>query len=108
MVHEFAEAAFAMKPGEVSATPVKSPFGYHIIKVEERRATPAASFEESRDQLRRQMLQEQVDQVVQRVRASASIERLDQPAAGGSLLDNAAPPAASGPTGGRPAPAQRR
>ncbi|TDH59584.1 peptidylprolyl isomerase, partial [Dankookia rubra] len=113
MVPEFAEAAFAMKPGELSA-PVKSPFGWHVIKVEERRAAPVPGFEESRQQLRQQMLQEQVDAVVQRVRAGARVERLDQPPAGGSLLDNAsppaagaAPPAASPPGGARPAPQRR-
>ncbi len=106
MVPEFAEAAFAMKPGEVSAAPVKSPFGWHVIKVEERRSAPVPSFDESRQQLRQQMLQEQVDIVVQRVRATAKVERLDQPA-GGSLLDTAAPPAASPPPGARPAPQRR-
>ncbi|MFC7473049.1 peptidylprolyl isomerase [Dankookia sp. GCM10030260] len=105
MVPEFAEAAFAMKPGELSE-PVKSPFGWHVIRAEERRAAPVPSFEESRQQLRQQMLQEQVDAVVQRVRATAKVERLDQPAAGGSLLDNAAPPAAS-PGGARPAQPRR-
>lgn len=104
MVPEFAEAAFTMKPGELSA-PVKSPFGWHIIKVEERRAAPVPSFEDSRQQLRQQMLQEQVDAVVQRVRAAAKVERLDQPPAGG-LLDNAAPPAAT-PPAGRAAPQRR-
>jgi peptidyl-prolyl cis-trans isomerase C len=110
MVPEFAEAAFAMKPGEVSAAPVKSPFGWHVIQVEERRAAPVPSYEESRQQLRQQMLQEQVDAVVQRVRATAKIERLDVPPAGGSLLDNAAPPAGSppgSPPGARPAPQRR-
>jgi peptidyl-prolyl cis-trans isomerase C len=106
MVPEFAEAAFGMKPGELSA-PVKSPFGWHVIQVEERRAAPVPGFEESRQQLRQQMLQEQVDAVVQRVRATAKVERLDQPPAGGSLLDNAAPPAASPPGGARPAPQRR-
>ena len=114
MVPEFAEAAFALRPGQVSAAPVRSPFGWHVIQVEERRAAPVPGFEESRQQLRQQMLQEQVDAVVQRVRATAKVERLDQPPAGGSLLDNAsppaagaAPPAASPPGGARPAPQRR-
>lgn len=110
MVPEFAAAAFAMKPGEVSAEPVKSPFGWHVIKLEERRSAPVPSFEESRQQLRQQLVQEQVDAVVQRVRATAKIERLDQapaqPASGGSLLDSAAPPPAQ--PGGATNPAPRR
>jgi peptidyl-prolyl cis-trans isomerase C len=109
MVPEFAEAAFAMKPGEVSAAPVKSAFGWHVIKLEERRTAPVPSFEDSRQQLRQKMLEEQVDAVVQRVRATARIERLDQPAPApaGSLLDNAAPPPAppAPPAGAAP---QRR
>ena len=106
MVPEFAEAAFAMKPGEVSAAPVQSPFGWHVIKVEARRTAPVPSFEESRQQLRQQMLQEQVDKVVQQVRANAKVEIPGQaaPGAGGSLLDQAAPPAAGG---ARPAPQRR-
>ena len=42
MVPEFAEAAFALQPGQVSAAPVRSPFGWHVIKVEERRSAPVA------------------------------------------------------------------
>ena len=101
MVPEFAEAAFAMQPGDISAAPVKSPFGWHVIKVEERRSAAAPPFEEARQELRQQMLQEQVEAVVQRVRAGAKIERLDGPQPGSSLLDGAAPPA------GRPAPQRR-
>ncbi|WP_395020665.1 peptidylprolyl isomerase [Dongia sp.] len=37
MVQEFADAAFAMKPGEFSKVPVKTQFGYHVILVEEAR-----------------------------------------------------------------------
>ena len=105
MVPEFAEAAFALRPGQVSAAPVRSPFGWHVIKVEERRSAPVPGFEESRQQLRQKMLEEQVEVVVTRVRAAARVERLDQPAP--SMLDNAAPPAAS-PPAGRPAPQPQR
>jgi peptidyl-prolyl cis-trans isomerase C len=113
MVPEFAETAFALQPGQVSAAPVKSPFGWHVIKVEERRAAAAPSFEDAKPQLQRQMLEEGVEAMVQRIRSGAKIERLDSAAApvpAGSLLDNAAPPPAA-PSGGRaPAaqPQQRR
>ena len=107
MVPEFAEAAFALQPGQVSSAPVRSPFGWHVIKVEERRAAAAPSFEDAKPQIQRQMLEEGVEAMVQRVRSAAKIERLDSaaaPAPAGSLLDNAAPPPANAPGGGRAAP----
>jgi len=102
MVPEFAEAAFAMQPGQVSSAPVRSPFGWHIIKLEERRTAPVPSFEEARQQIERKMMEEQVDAVVRRIRAAAKVERFDQAPAtgggpGGSLLDGAMPPPAPAP-----------
>jgi peptidyl-prolyl cis-trans isomerase C len=108
MVPEFGNAAFAMQPGQVSQEPVRSQFGWHIIKVEERRQAPVPSFEESRQQIQRQMIQEGVDSTVRRIRAAAKVERLDTPPAptpGGALLENATPPApATGGGRGTPAP----
>jgi len=77
MVAEFSDAAFAMKPGEVSTTPVKSQFGWHIIKVEDRRVAPAPSFDETKDQLRSELSQAMVGEVVDGLRTKAKIERFD-------------------------------
>lgn len=93
MVPEFAEAAFALQPGQISRAPVHTAFGWHIIKVEERRAAPVPGFEESRAQLRQAMLQETLEVVVRGVVAAAVVERTAQPAAPGSLLQGATPPA---------------
>lgn len=100
MVPEFAEAAFALKPGEISREPVKSPFGWHVIKVEGRRAAPQPSFEESVETLRQAAFEESVNAAVERFQASAKIERFNMDgsprgnAPAPSLLDGAAPPAA--------------
>ncbi|WP_043337499.1 peptidylprolyl isomerase [Belnapia moabensis] len=105
MVPEFAEAAFALQTGQVTQTPVRTSFGWHVIKVEERRSAPVPGFEESRNQLRQKMLEEQVQQVVARARDAAKVERLDQPAP--SLMDNAAPPAAAPARPAAPQPQRR-
>ena len=50
MVKEFADAAFAMKPGDISV-PVKSQFGWHVIRLEERRTKPIPSFDQVKPQI---------------------------------------------------------
>jgi len=75
MVPEFSEAAFALKAGEVTKEPVKSQFGFHIIKVEARRQQPLPTFESAREQLRGEMSQEVMNDVIEGLRAKAKVER---------------------------------
>jgi peptidyl-prolyl cis-trans isomerase C len=55
MVPEFEEAAFNMELGEISA-PVKTQFGYHIIRLEERKEAKDASFDDSREEVEKQVI----------------------------------------------------
>ena len=77
MVPEFSDAAFKMKPGEISE-PVKSQFGWHVIKVEEKRTRPFPAFDQVKDQVLRYVVQKAQSEVVLKLREGAKIERFDE------------------------------
>jgi peptidyl-prolyl cis-trans isomerase D len=84
MVPEFEQAAFAMKPGEISNEPVKTSFGFHIIKIVDHRPATTKPLAELRaeieDQLKSQKAQQQAEQVAKSLEAqmktAADLERI--------------------------------
>jgi peptidyl-prolyl cis-trans isomerase C len=80
MVPEFAEVAFKMYAGQLS-NPVKTQFGWHIIKVEDRRTRKAPEFEKVKDQIESYMMRKAQTEFVAKLRESAKIERLEKPPA---------------------------
>jgi peptidyl-prolyl cis-trans isomerase C len=93
-VPEFSEAAFKLKPGEITQVPVKSQFGWHIIKVEDRRMAPPPSFDEAKNQVRQQMEQQDVMTVIAALKKTATVKRFK---IDGTPEDGPAPTAAAAP-----------
>lgn len=75
MVPEFSEAAFALKPGEITEAPVQTQFGWHVIKVEDRRAVQPPSFEQMQPQLAQEMTREILTKAIEELRAGVDIKR---------------------------------
>lgn len=75
MVKPFAEAAFAMKSGEVTPLPVKTRFGWHVIKVEDRRTVTPPSFDEMKPRILRDAGRTIAVGVMQQLVAGAKVER---------------------------------
>ncbi|HEY3897950.1 MAG TPA: peptidylprolyl isomerase [Chthoniobacter sp.] len=100
MVPEFSKAAFAMKKGDIS-DPVRSEFGYHVIKVTDRKEAETISLEKVKPQLvaflEKQKKQEAIEKVIQEIRSKADVKI--------NLPEPPAPAAAAAPA---PAPAPEK
>jgi peptidyl-prolyl cis-trans isomerase C len=90
MVAPFAEAAFKLGKGEVSE-PVKSQFGWHVIKVEDKRSKSLPAFDEVKGEIDTYLLRKGQQDVILALRGTAKVERLDQPAAGSAPATPAEP-----------------
>ncbi len=72
MVPEFSKAAFALETGGISA-PVKSDFGWHVIKVEDKRPQQLVAFEDVKDGIKAQLREEKAAPFIEGVRNEAEV-----------------------------------
>jgi peptidyl-prolyl cis-trans isomerase C len=75
MVPEFSNTAFKLEKGQISE-PVKTQFGWHVIKVEDKRAKPMPKFEEVKTQIENYVTRKAQAELVQKLRAEAKIEKM--------------------------------
>jgi len=74
MVPEFETAAKALKPGEVTKEPVKSQFGWHVIKLEEKRKQPLPALDEVRDQVKQALVGETFTKMLDDMKKASKVE----------------------------------
>ncbi len=94
MLPEFSDAAFALKPGETTQTPIKTRFGWHVIQTEEVRTAPPPSFEQVHDEIRQSLIQEGVTRVLAAAKTGLPIEKFNPD---GSPMTASSEPALSAP-----------
>lgn len=104
MVPEFSKVAFSLEPGKIS-DPVKSQFGWHIIKVEEKRNRKPPDFEQVKAQIETYVTRKAQADYVAKLRETAKVERMDQPAE--AAKPDAAKPDAMKPANSKMAPATK-
>jgi peptidyl-prolyl cis-trans isomerase C len=73
----FADVAFSLQPGQIAPKPIRNEFGWHIIKVEERRLVAPPSFSDIKDQLRQELMAAAVQQAIETARQNVTIHRFN-------------------------------
>lgn len=77
MVPVFSEAAQALEIGEYTAEPVQTRFGWHVIRLDDRRSSEPPAFEEVSEQLRNQLIGERIEAHIDELMADAEIEEIE-------------------------------
>lgn len=93
MVKPFADAAFALKPGTYTKTPVHSQFGWHIIKSQGKRQKPVPKFDDVKDQIQQKLTNQVIGDALQGARKGMKI-KLFNPDGTPASTSGAAPDAA--------------
>jgi peptidyl-prolyl cis-trans isomerase C len=75
MVKPFSDVAFKLKKGEISAKPVKTQFGWHVIKVEDVRTRKVPPFEKIKPQMQREVWEQLGQDFLRQYRQQAKVER---------------------------------
>jgi peptidyl-prolyl cis-trans isomerase C len=75
MVPEFSDVAFKLEKGQMSE-PVKTQFGWHVLKVEDKREKPTPKFEEVKPQIEQYVTRKAQAELVTKLRAEAKIEKM--------------------------------
>jgi peptidyl-prolyl cis-trans isomerase C len=78
MVPPFEEAAFALEVGQFTKTPVKSDFGWHVIRLDDKRKQQPPAFDQVKEQIKSGMLREKFGEVLAGLKKDAKIDILDQ------------------------------
>jgi peptidyl-prolyl cis-trans isomerase C len=73
----FGDLAFALLPGQIGNNPIRNEFGWHVVRVEERRQVAAPSLSELEPMLRRELLTQAVREAIERARGQVIIRRFN-------------------------------
>lgn len=77
MVQEFSDAAFALKKGEYTKSPVKTQFGYHVVQTMDKRTRPAPKYDDVKGQLDQKVRRDILNKLVEDWRKGAKVEMFD-------------------------------
>ena len=73
----FADVAFSLQPGQVGPKPIRNEFGWHVVKVDERRLVAPPSLSDVRESIRRALIAQEVRQAVKQARAQLPIHEFN-------------------------------